>query len=183
MFKRGKNMKRVIFALLAIAMLACVLCACEPTPDQVKADEAVTLDTLNWSIAVEGGSMDTYTLADAQKHDLAKMMSSMILRQDGDANIKESMKTFIIQGVSLKDFLADIGKSDATEITYSGKTTHEEDESYTVKLAEIDPSNVIIGWIMNKKNVLSDSVTYVGFFFDSNSTNSNCIALEKISVK
>lgn len=174
-------MKKIAIVLLA-AMLVLMFCACEETPSET--DGNMTLDNLDWSFEVEGGSMDKYTYADAQKHELAKTTTTvmMLVASFGGSNAGQ-ITTFVTNGVSLTDFLADIGKPDATEITYSGRNCFKEEVSYTVNIADIKkPEKVVFGWMMNKK-ILTNTDTYVGLFFDSSSTNEGILSLTKVSVK
>lgn len=176
-------MKKAISIILAAAMFVCVLCACEATPDQVKADSEVTLDTVDWKIAVEGGSSDTYTLADAQKHELTKITTTIKVKNEGDANVKSAVKSFIMQGVSLKDFLADMGKDTTAKVHYYGKNTFGEDIDYELSDADMAAADkIVIGWIVNKKSTLDYSPAYVGLFFDGSSTSEGCLSLEKLVI-
>jgi len=180
-------MKKIIAIMLLCATFVCFLCGCSgKTPDQVKKESILTLDEVNWTFEVEGGSATTYTLADAEKHELSKGVCSMWVGQEGNNTNGKSaiMTSFIIEGINFSDFLADMGKSDATTVTFVGKDYLGQPVEYTLAPEELANPKVIIGWIRNKKEVLADTETYVGVFDGDGSYAEfpSCPSLEKIVI-
>jgi len=181
-------MKRIIALLLCIATLSLLLASCTgTTPDVAATEDEMTMETLDWSIALEGCDRDTYTLADAEAHELTKGTVSMLLmkRDCSPQNIQAIMSSMIIEGVSFPEFLADVGRSDATEVTFSGKDVYGDAFSYTMKPEEFNAEKTVIGWIANKKELLVGSENYVGVFDGSNSLSGfgNCLSVDHISIK
>jgi len=180
-------MKKAIAFLLLCTTFACFLCSCTgTTPEKAKEATKLTMETLDWTLQVEGGSAETYTLADAQKHDLSKGVCSMWVGQDGNNTPGKSaiMTSFIIEGITFADFLTDMGKPDATKVTFIGKDYLGQPVEYTLAPEELANPKVIIGWIRNKKEVLCDTETYVGVFDGDGSYVDfpNCSSVEKIVI-
>lgn len=161
-------MKRTasVFALLMLlAMIPTLFAACAgKTPDVIASEEEAmkTVENLDWSFEVVGAEKTTYTLADAQQHEMKHMITTCTLSGEGD--VKAAPKSFRVDGISFQDFLADVGATGATSITYYGHNVFGEDMSYTFTAEECADENIMIGWISNKDKLLSDSITYVGVF-------------------
>jgi len=181
-------MKRIIALLSVIITLFFLLTSCTgTTPDVAATQEEVTLENLDWSITLEGCDRDAYTLTDAKAHDLTKGTVSMLLmkRDCSPQNIEAVMNSMIIEGVSFKEFLADVGRSDATEVSFSGKDVFGAEFSYTMTPEEFNAEKTVIGWIANKKETLVGSENYVGIFDGSSSLKDfgNCLSVDHIIVK
>ena len=174
-----------VFALLLIlAMLPALFAACSgKTPDVIAAEEEAqkTVENLDWSFAVEGAEKTTYTLADAKQHEMKHMITTCKLSGEGD--VKAAPKSFRVDGISFQDFLADVGATGATSFTYYGHNVFGEEMSYTFTPEECKDEKIMIGWISNKDNLLSDSITYVGIFApNSTSTFIGSTSLIKIVI-
>jgi len=183
-------MKRIIATiLLAVSMLA-LLASCAGTrPDAAASEAKAALSpyTLNWSIAIEGGSADTYTQADAQNHEIIKGIASMWLTvTGGNTGSKKAANhtSFICEGIKMSDFLADMGKSDAASITYTGTDVYGSPFEATMNAEEMANEKVMIAWIYNKKDVFPDSTTYVAILDGSGTLDEslNCLSVEKIVI-
>ena len=174
-------MKKTISILLLIALLSTMLFSCtSKTPDVVASEEAAakTLDTMTWTLEVEGGSAASYTRADAEKHELSKIYGSMMKSwNQGEGNGTGAMQTsFICEGIKLSEFLEDMGRgkdsdNPAKSVTYYGQIItfknadkFYEDMSFTIGEDNLWNDEVLIGWICNKTQLLFDSETYVGIF-------------------
>ena len=79
--------------------------------------------------------------------------------------------SFICEGITLHEFLEDVGRPDAKKVTYYGDViTFKGAEKYhtpmscTIEGDLLKSDDVLIGWVCNKKDVLFDSDTYVGVF-------------------
>lgn len=162
----------LLFAIFALSLL---LSSCAgKTPDVVAAEEAaaVNLETMTWTLAVEGGNVDSYTRADAEKHDLSKMYVSMP-RSTGAEGVGTGtgwvQMGFQVSGIRLREFLEDVGRPDAKKVTYEGKNLFGEDISVVIEGEFVQSDDIMIGWIMNKKDLLLDTQTYVGVFANGNS--------------
>lgn len=183
-------MKRITATLLLAVSLVCLLVSCTgTTPDAAKkeAEAAVTVDNLNWSIAVEGASKDAYTISDAKAHDISKGIVSMWLTVTGGntGSKKAANRTsFIAEGVKFSEFLADVGASDATTATFSGTDIYGSPFEYTMNAEEMNNEKVLLAWIYNKKDVFPDSLTYVGIVDGSGELADfgNCLSVEKIVI-
>ena len=166
-------MKRIgsVFAIvLIVAILSALLGACSgKTPDVIAAEEEAqkTVENLDWSFAVEGAEKTVYTLADAKQHDMKHIITTCKLSGEGD--VKAAPKSFRVDGISFQDFLADVGATGATSITYYGHDVFGDEFSYTLTADECKDDSILIGWISNKDKLLSDSITYVGIFAPSTS--------------
>ncbi len=177
-------MKKIALILLALAMMVSMFAACSSkTPDVVASEEAaaLTLDTLDWKFAVEGADKTEYTLADAKAHDLSKVITSVIVSGTGD--VVAFPTTFIVEGVNLQEFLADVGAAGATKITYYGHDVYGAEMTYTLTEEECAADDIVIGWIKNKAELLPDSITYVGIYGPSSSaTFTGCNSITKIVI-
>ncbi len=174
-------MKKTISVLLLIALLSTMLFSCtSKTPDVVASEEAAakTLETMSWTLEVEGGSAESYTRAEAEAHPLSKIYASMMKSwNQGEGNGTGAMQTsFICEGIKMSEFLADMGRgkdsdNPATSVTYygqiitfSGAEKFYEDMSFTIDEENLWNDEVLIGWICNKTQLLFDSESYVGIF-------------------
>ena len=180
-------MKRYVSAfsmILILALIPALFAACSgKTPDVIAAEEEAekTLENLDWSFSVEGAEKTTYTLADAKLHELKHMITTCKLSGEGD--VKAAPKSFRVDGISFQDFLADVGAVGATSITYYGHDVFGDEISYKFTPEECQDENIMIGWISNKDNLLSDSITYVGIFApNSSSTFIGSTSLIKIVI-
>lgn len=178
--------KSYLAVVLLVFMVISLLGACtSKTPDQIASESqaAISLDTVSWSLDVEGGSAATYTRADAEKHEISKMIVSMVISVV-DANMASSRKSFIIEGITLAEFLADMGKSDAAKVTFYGTDLYEDEVTIEVTGDLLASPDVKIGWIMNKKEVLPDSSTYVGIFASSSVNEfDGCCSVYKVVIE
>ena len=177
-------MKRSLFALLLTFALVLSLAACTgTTPDvaEKEAQAAITLETLDWSIAVEGAEKSEYTIANAKTHETRKMITTCTLSGTGD--VKAALKSFRVDGISLQEFLADVGAADVTGITYYGHDIYGDEMTYTLTPEEVASDEIMIAWISNLENVMPDSITYVGIFAPSTSdTFVGCTSVTKIVI-
>ena len=176
--------KTALLILLALAMMVSMFAACTAkTPDVIASEEeaAKTLETLDWKFAVEGADKTEYTLADAKTHDLSKAITSVIVSGTGD--VVAFPTTFIAEGVALQDFLADVGATGATKITYYGHDVYGAEMSFTLTEEDCASDEIVIGWIKNKTELLPDSITYVGIYGpSSSSTFTGCNSITKIVI-
>ncbi|MBO4407023.1 MAG: hypothetical protein J5849_04915 [Clostridia bacterium] len=165
--------KAASLLLLAIFVLSLLLGSCSgKTPDVVASEEAaaLNLETMTWTLAVEGGNVDSYTRADAEKHDLSNMYVSMPRSCDPGSNGTGWIQMgFLVSGIPLHVFLEDVGRPDAKKVTYVGNNLYGEDISIAIEGDFVQSDDVMIGWVMNKKDLLLDSKTYVGVFGSGNS--------------
>ncbi|MCQ2445407.1 MAG: hypothetical protein MJ141_00790 [Clostridia bacterium] len=84
-------MKKATAFLLVLICIAAICGSCaSKTPDVIESEEkaAITIDTLDWSLEVEGGNVDTYTLADAKKHPFSKQLHERRPKRGGVLLIK-----------------------------------------------------------------------------------------------
>ena len=178
-------MKRNIALIcsLVFILILCVSCTGK-TPDVVAAENAATvsLETLDWSIPVEidGGSSTTYTISQAKDHDIVKIYCSyrFMLRDATDA---PQVTTAIFEGVRFSDFLADIGYPDASSVTiYHTNENYYKPRDFDYDLIHDDES--IITWIQNKKEVIANSDSYVGFASANGAVEDVCLSIAKIVV-
>lgn len=178
-------MKRTVLSLLmALTLIVCLFSACTGTTPDVAEEEAkaaITLETLDWSFQVEGAEKTEYTIADAKNHELRKMITTCELSGTGD--VKAALKSFRVDGISLQEFLADVGATGASGITYYGHDIYGDEMTYTLTAEEVASDEIMIAWISNVENVMSDSITYVGIFAPtSSSTFVGCTSLTKIVI-
>ncbi len=174
-------MKKVISVLLLVALLSAMLFSCtSKTPDVVASEEAAAqnLETMTWTLEVEGGSAASYTRAEAEAHELSKIYGSMMkaVDQAGGNGTGTVQTSFICEGIKLSEFLADMGRgkdgdNPATSVTYYGQIItfkggdkFYEDMSFTIDEENLWNDEVLIGWICNKTQLLFDSESYVGIF-------------------
>ena len=181
-------MKRLIALSLLLCFLTVLLTACvSKTPDVVAAEDELTLENLDWSISLEGCDKGVYTLADAQAHELAKGIVSMwIIKSDSPEDSRAAVMTsMIIEGIPFTEFLADVGREDATEVTFSGKDIYGEPFSYTMTSDSIYGEKTLLGWICNKESLLPDSENHVGIVDGSNriADFGNCLSVDHIIIK
>lgn len=156
--------KSFLFLVLATSMILSIFCSCGKTPDVVAEEAEITLDKVDWSFDIEGADTTKYTIADAKKHELSKVICSMELTIE-DANIASTVKSMRIDGIKFKEFLADIGKADATSATfYSQNINNTETIEYTMTAEEMNSDDILIGWICNLTDPIPDTQTYVGIF-------------------
>jgi len=164
--------------LLALFAMTLLFGSCTgKTPDVVASEEAaaINLDTMTWTLAVEGGNSDTYTRAEAEAHELSKMYVSMPRSCDPGSNGTGWIQMgFQLSGIRMQEFLEDMGRPDAQKITYYGKNLYEEDISVVVEGDLLHSDDVMIGWIMNKKDLLLDTWSYVGVFGNANLPSFTC---------
>ncbi|MBR6762393.1 MAG: hypothetical protein IKM13_01420 [Clostridia bacterium] len=178
-------MKKSLLSLLMVLVLTvCLLSACTgTTPDMAEkeAKAAITLETLDWSFQVEGAEETEYTIADAKTHEIRKMITTCTLSGTGD--VKAALKSFRVDGISLQEFLADVGATNVTGITYYGHDIYGDEMTYTFTAEEVASDEIMIAWISNLENVMPDSITYVGIFAPtSSSTFVGCTSLTRIVI-
>ena len=188
-------MKKNISILLLVTILSTMLFSCtSKTPDVVASEEAaaLTLDTIDWSLEVEGADVDAYTLADAKKHDISKIICSMMIATDQNSfNFGQILTSFICEGITLHELLEDVGRADATKVTYYGQIItfkgpqkFYEDTSFEITGDLLKSDDVLIGWISNKTEILPDSESYVGVFAASSVTDfASCCSVTKIVIE
>ena len=185
-------MRKSLASLLVLCMmLVAIFASCTgKTPDVIAAEQAATvsLDTITWTLEVEGAEKAEYTRADAEAHDLSHMIVSMYCQyEEGpDGNgIAGTTKSFRLDGITMAEFLADVGASNATSVTYYGKSYDDTDVVFTIEGDLLQSSDVMIGWIMNKENILPNfSQTYVGVFGASTMTDfTSCCSVSKIVIE
>ncbi|MCQ2445489.1 MAG: hypothetical protein MJ141_01210 [Clostridia bacterium] len=189
-------MKKVISVLLLIALLSTMLFSCtSKTPDVVASEEAaaINLETMTWTLEVEGADVTEYTRADGEKHELSKVYGSVMKANDqaGTNGTGSVQISFICEGITIREFLEDVGRPDATKVTYYGDViTFKGAEKYhtpmscTIEGDLLKSDDVLIGWVCNKKDVLFDSDTYVGVFASATVLDvvSNC-SVSKIVIE
>ena len=159
--------RSLIAALVLALVLVSAFASCtSKTPDVIASEAAaeLTLETLNWTIEVEGADVTSYSRADADKHELSKMIVSMLRSCDGTLGVEALQNSFRVDGINLYEFLEDVGRPDATAVTYYGVDVFHKDTSFRIEGDLLKSDDVKIGWIMNIKNVLIDSESYVGVF-------------------
>ena len=159
-------MKRIVSSLAVLLLLTSLFAGCTgKTPDVIASEEAaaVNLETMTWTLEVEGGNVTSYTRADAEKHALSKMYVSMPRSCDPGTNGTGWIQMgFQMSGILMREFLEDVGRPDAKKVTYEGKNLYGEDITYTIEGDLLQSDDVMIGWIMNKKDLLLDTWSYVG---------------------
>ena len=101
----------------------------------------------------------------------------------GQGDVVAALKSFRVDGISLQEFLADVGATDVTGITYYGHDIYGDEMTYTLTADEVASDEILIAWISNLDNVMPDSITYVGIFAPStSSTFVGCTSLTKIVI-
>jgi len=161
-------MKKSLTALLLlVCMMAAMLASCTGTTPDVAATEDIITDLadVNWTLPVEGASATSYTMAEAQNHDLSKFIVSM-MRSSNDANISFSRISMIMEGCLLKEMVADLGMESASGATVEVVSLTDGDISFELTAEDLASDYCLIGWICNKKEPLPDTETYVGIFFN-----------------
>ena len=181
-------MKKLLSAFLLLLSILALFSACTgKTPDVIAAEEAneVTLDNMTWTLEVEGADVSSYTRADAEKHELSKMTCSMMKSVEPGENGTGSMQTsFLLNGITLREFLEDVGRPDAAKVTYYGKDLYKNDVVFSIEDDLIQSDKVMVGWIMNKTYLLFDSDTYVGVFGAGTLADfTSCTSVSKIVIE
>ncbi len=135
------------------------------------------LDEITWSLTVDGAEKTVYTREDAEKHALSHMLVSMFVRYDYRNSYKNRTPngstggrvSFRVDGITLAEFLEDVGRPDAVRVTYYGKSYDDTDVTYVIEDEDLlKGDQVMIAWIMNKENILPNyTKTYVGVFGSS----------------
>ena len=178
-------MKKFYSVVLLFAILAALFAGCTgSTPDQVLESAAnISLDEVDWSIPVEidGGEATTYTLEQAEAHELTKIYASYRYGNDGSASGPQ-VTTAIFEGVKVKEFLADIGCPDAKSLS----VYHSDTDYYTVPFEYgeelIQSDETILAWIQNKTEIIKESATYIAFAAADGGVNDLCSSISKIVV-
>ncbi len=182
----GFPMRKSITAFtLVILMMVALLSSCTGTTPDVAAKEAIlTLDEVNWTIELEGVEATSYTMADAQAHAIDRIIVSMVISVE-DTNMASARKSFLAEGITFAEFLADIGATDANKVTFYGTDLYEAEVSYTMTPEDMASEDVRICWIMNKTEVLPDTKTYVGILCSSsyNMEFPSCCSVNKIVIE
>ena len=185
-------MRRSLIAVLALAvMLVSLFASCAgKTPDVIAAEQAAqkNLSTITWKLEVEGAEKTEYTREEAEKHDHSHIIVSMYLQYETgpDGNgIAGTTKSFRLDGITLKEFLEDVGAPNATKVTYYGKSFDDTDVIFTIEGDLISDEKVLVGWIMNKEQILPNfSQSYVGVFGASSLKDfTNCCSVYKIVIE
>ena len=185
-------MRRSVFAVLAAVMLlVSVFASCTgKTPDVIEKEQAalISLDTVTWSLAVEGAEKTSYSRSEAEAHPLSHMIVSMYCQYETgpDGNgIAGTTKSFRLDGITLKEFLADVGASNASKVTYYGKSYDDTDVVFTIEGDLLQSDEVMIGWIMNKTEIIPNfTKTYVGVFGSSSLRDfTSCCSVSKIVIE
>lgn len=182
--------RKIISLILLISVSILLLTACTgKTPDEIAKEETgkITLENVDWSFAVEGAEQNEYTLAEAKVHELSKLITTCIITNSdgtGESVAGSGPTSLRVDGVLLKEFLADVGRPDATGVTYYGYDVYGEEMSYTLTPDELENDTIVIGWICNIDKLLPDTTTYVGIFGPNASTTFvACTSLSKIVIE
>ncbi len=180
-------MKRITSALILAVLVLSLLASCTgKTPDVIasEAAAAVNLDNMTWTIPVEGADVTSYSRAEADKHTLSRVISSISKHTENDPNGVGSFTTSVlVEGITLQEFLADIGASGASRVTVIGKDPYGEPMEFTIEGDLLSNEKILIAWIRNKTELLYDSETYVGVFPDNSVLNCPyCPSVEKIVI-
>ena len=189
-------MKKTISILLLTALLAVMLFSCtSKTPDVVASEQAnaVTLENMTWTLDVEGADVTSYTRSDAEKHELTKVIGSIMkaVDQAGENGGGTLQTSFICEGITLHEFLEDVGRADASKVTYYGQIItfkgaerFYEDVSFEITGDLLQSDEVLIGWICNKTEVLFDSESYVGIIAASSVNDfTSCCHVTKLVIE
>ena len=180
-------MKRTLSLCLAILMLFALCASCTgKTPDVIESEAKMfTLDDVDWSIPIiieATGETVTYTMKQAQAHELAKTYISayQFVGDNAVGGNAPQVSTMILQGVRFKDVLADLGVTECSSIT----VTH----NNMPNLFEYDhdivwSDDTLIGWIQNKSMVVEDSApSYVAFGSKNAGVNDFCHSIKDITI-
>lgn len=179
------SMKRVISIVLLAMMLCAMFASCTgTTPDQLEAEKkAMTLDELDWSIPIvieATGETVTYTMAQAEAHELAKTYISAYQFENAQAQGAPQVTTLILEGVKFADVLEEIGVADCSSITVEHNNMPDLFE-YDKEVVYHD--GTIIGWIQNKTLVVEDSYpSYVAFGSSEAGVHDFCHSIKQITV-
>ena len=161
-------MKRYAAFIFIPALLLALLVSCTgKTPDVIAAEEAaaVTLENMTWTIPLEGAGAAGYSREDAEKHPLTRVISSISRHTENDPNGVGSFTTSVmVEGITLREFLTDVGAADASRITVAGTDPYGERMEFTIEGELLSNEKIVIGWIRNKTELLYDSKTHVGLF-------------------
>lgn len=182
-------MKKNISVLLLIALLSTMLFSCtSKTPDVVASEEeaSTNLESTTWSLEIEGADVQTYTREEAEAHELSKVIVSMEISFDGGTvGAQSRVNSFRIDGITMAEFLADVGKPDASKVTYYGKNfVTDQDVTFTIEGELLQSKDVLIGWIRNITEMLPDSETYVGVFGSTSLSDfTSCCSVSKIVIE
>ena len=178
-------MKKALALLMIFFAVFALFAGCAgKTPDVIESEKnaKVTLETLDWSIPVEieGGNSVVYTLADAKAHDVVKIYCSYRF-VPRSSNTAPQVTTSIFEGIRFSDFLADVGCPDASSVTI-----YHTNESY-YKPFEFDKDMIhdpesILTWIQNKREVIAESDSYVGFASAKGGVDDMCHSIARIVV-
>lgn len=178
-------MKKLYSLILLLSILTALFAGCTGTTpdDALEAATAVSVDEVTWSIPVEidGGESTTYTIEQAKAHELTKIYASYRYGNDGSVNGPQ-VTTAIFEGVMVKDFLADIGCSNATGLS----VYHSDTDYYKVPFEYdeelIQDDGTILAWIQNKTEIIKESTTFVAFAAANGEVNDLCSSITKIVV-
>jgi len=183
--KEDLYMKKIITFLLLVAMMATMLVSCTgTTPDEAATADVITdLSDVNWTVEVAGASTDKYTLEQASAHEITKFHARTTVSGQGD--VKYMKVSVIVEGILFKEFLADIGAESAAGAKIYGRNISGEEIVFELTAEEMQSEEVMLGWILNKTEPLSDSESYVGIFFDSSYAGSTecCNDIYKIELQ
>ena len=177
-------MKRIPLLLMILLLTLTLFAGCTgKTPDVIESEAAMlSLDKLDWSIPVEidGASSTTYTLSQAKNHELVKIYCSFRYASTTPTS-NPQVTTAIFEGVRFSDFLADIGYPEASSVTiYHTNTNYYAPFEFDYDLIH-DPGSIIT-WIQNKKEIIKDSDSHVGFASEQGGVEDMCHSIAKIVV-
>jgi len=180
-------MKRTLATVLFLAMMSVMLllsgCTGTTPDDAAEAETAITLDEMKWSFTVEidGGETTTYTYEDALKHELTKTYCSYRYAYSGSGS-NPQVTTSIFEGCKVSEFLADVGCQDATKIEIYHTNTKYYSEPFVFEPEVFNSEGSVICWIQNKKDVISNSESHVGFASSEGGVNDMCTSVAKIVI-
>ena len=178
-------MKRIISVVLLAMMLCAIFASCTgTTPDQLEAQKKeMTLEELDWSIPIvieETGETVTYTLAQAEAHELTKTYISVYQFENEKAQGAPQVTTMILEGVIFKEVLEEIGVADCSSITVEHNNMPDLFE-YDKDIVYSD--NTLIGWIQNKTLVVEDSYpSYVALGSKDAGVHEFCHSIKQITI-
>ncbi|MBR0144560.1 MAG: hypothetical protein IJM21_10345 [Clostridia bacterium] len=178
-------MKRIPLLLMILLFISALFAGCAgKTPDVIESEKnaKVTLETLDWAIPVEidGGESTTYTLAQAKAHKIVKIYCSYRF-VPRSSNTAPQVTTAIFEGILFSDFLADIGYPDASSVTiYHTNESYYKPFEFDKEILN-DPGSIIT-WIQNKKEVIAESDSYVGFAAANGGVDDMCHSIARIVV-
>ena len=177
-------MKRILSLALLLLFLIPLFSACTgKTPDVIESEaQMVTLDNLDWTIPVEidGASPTSYSLSQAKEHELVKIYCSFRYASTTPTS-NPQVTTAIFEGVRFSDFLADIGYPEASSVTiHHTNTAYYPPFEFDYDMIHHEGS--IITWIQNKKEIIKDSDSHVGFASEIGGVEDMCHSIAKIVV-